>query len=314
MLYTELAKLVFKPEEVQDVTIKDLIKKIPSSGRVLREPKDIDLGFAVKEEISKCSSEDNLSKNDVLIFRTQCREMVVRILQKLQENSPLKNKILRGFSFLDPSLIGQQICISRLNLSLENLFGHGWFGGDVADCIKDAFLKMSKDPRVTARAAEFDRKKKRLDEFWIPLMKECEAPEVLDNFVRKILILSHGQAAVERGFNINKETIVENQLEESLIAQRRVFDSIRNLDIASLEISQKMIRMVRGSCRRQKEALALRREQKSEEEKRETDRKRVVRELAIKEMEKKRLIAQTGDVICQLDNEIADLRKQTKLA
>ena len=36
--------------------------------------------------------------------------------------------------------------------------------------------------------------------------------------VKMLLVLSHGQATVERGFCINKEVIVENQHVESLVA------------------------------------------------------------------------------------------------
>lgn len=38
------------------------------------------------------------------------------------------------------------------------------------------------------------------------------------------LVLSHGQASVERGFSINKELIVENPKELSLVAQRLIVD------------------------------------------------------------------------------------------
>ena len=41
-----------------------------------------------------------------------------------------------------------------------------------------------------------------------------------------IFVLSHGQGAVERGFSINKELLVENLQEKSLVSQRVVFDHI----------------------------------------------------------------------------------------
>ena len=39
-----------------------------------------------------------------------------------------------------------------------------------------------------------------------------------------LLILSHGQAQVERGFSTNTKLLVENQSKESLIAQRSIHD------------------------------------------------------------------------------------------
>lgn len=45
--------------------------------------------------------------------------------------------------------------------------------------------------------------------------------------MEKILILSHGQATVERGFSINKETIVENLKKRSVVARRLIIDAVR---------------------------------------------------------------------------------------
>jgi len=41
-----------------------------------------------------------------------------------------------------------------------------------------------------------------------------------------MLSLFHGNAAVERSFSINKECLVENLLEDSLVAQRVVYDAV----------------------------------------------------------------------------------------
>lgn len=49
------------------------------------------------------------------------------------------------------------------------------------------------------------------------------------NVVKILLVLSHGQASVERGFSINKELIVENQRERSLVAQRLIVDHVRSV-------------------------------------------------------------------------------------
>ena len=48
--------------------------------------------------------------------------------------------------------------------------------------------------------------------------------EHLWSLSRKILLLSHGQASVERGFSVNKEILLENMLEHILKAQRTISD------------------------------------------------------------------------------------------
>ena len=48
----------------------------------------------------------------------------------------------------------------------------------------------------------------------------------LFSFVKIIMVLSHGQATVERGFSINKDVEVENLKQENIVAQRIVCDAI----------------------------------------------------------------------------------------
>lgn len=45
----------------------------------------------------------------------------------------------------------------------------------------------------------------------------------------KLLLLSHGQATVERGFSFNKQIEVENLQERSFLSQRLVQDYIRSV-------------------------------------------------------------------------------------
>lgn len=60
--------------------------------------------------------------------------------------------------------------------------------------------------------------------------------------VKILLVLSHGQASVGRGFSINKELTVENQKERSLGAQRLVVDHVRSVGgIIKVEITKELL-------------------------------------------------------------------------
>ena len=50
----------------------------------------------------------------------------------------------------------------------------------------------------------------------------------LENVVRLILILSHGNARVEAGFSINADILSPNMLEESITIQRIVYEAVNN--------------------------------------------------------------------------------------
>jgi len=56
------------------------------------------------------------------------------------------------------------------------------------------------------------------------------------------MVLSHGNAAVEGGFSISKELLIDNMLEETVAAQRVVFDAIRKagMDIKNVDITLNM--------------------------------------------------------------------------
>ncbi|KAJ8884749.1 hypothetical protein PR048_010945 [Dryococelus australis] len=74
--------------------------------------------------------------------------------------------------------------------------------------------------------------------------------DCLKGFVQTLLIISHGNAALERGFSINKEIIVENQKE------RQIFDAVTAKGgIANMEVSKLMIHSVRNAHSRYNEAL-----------------------------------------------------------
>lgn len=73
----------------------------------------------------------------------------------------------------------------------------------------DELLKEFKDfcskREVLECFKQFDRSNQRLDNFWYNFIVTMNESEKLLNFLKKILILSHGNAFVKRGFSINKE-------------------------------------------------------------------------------------------------------------
>ncbi|KAI8772163.1 mediator of RNA polymerase II transcription subunit 2 [Biomphalaria glabrata] len=83
--------------------------------------------------------------------------------------------------------------------------------------------------------------------------------------MRGILILSHGQAQVERGFSVNKETMCINMIERTLIAKRLIYDSIKAIGgFTNLLISSNM-RMAAASARSKYRIYPI---ERAEEEKR----------------------------------------------
>ena len=65
-----------------------------------------------------------------------------------------------------------------------------------------------------------------------------------------LLTVSHGQAAIDRGFSINKDAIIDtNKHERTVVARRMILDGISNLlpaehhgDVLKNNITDEMLR------------------------------------------------------------------------
>ena len=107
-----------------------------------------------------------------------------------------------------------QVKFERL---FQILLNGKWCSAEACDEIhfqfKDFALEMKQN--YHAEFLNFIMNTVRLDEFYWNYMKDAKHAKVWEVF-RIIFTLSHGQAAVERGFSVNSELLVENLPEKSL--------------------------------------------------------------------------------------------------
>ncbi len=92
-----------------------------------------------------------------------------------------------------------------------------------AELVKKIYFTFCTSPVTVSKLFTFNWHTDRLDSSIsdIMILGNFDFPGYhFSNFFMKILLLFHGNADVERGFSINKECIVRNLMEESLIAQR----------------------------------------------------------------------------------------------
>ena len=66
--------------------------------------------------------------------------------------------------------------------------------------------------------------------------------------MKKVLLLSHGQTSVERGFSINKNLIAPNMKKHSVKAQRVIVDHIAGVGgIKNVCVSKLLLQSCRGA-------------------------------------------------------------------
>ena len=120
---------------------------------------------------------------------------------------------------------------------------------DTAECSKSQYSKF-----VTTVVKEnkpeflnYSKTHQRLDEFMMRFVGASTKFSELWKLFKILLVLSHGQAQVERGFNVNKNLLVENQHTTTLTAQRIIHDHMvyHELESSNLTITAKLLSHVR---------------------------------------------------------------------
>ena len=119
----------------------------------------------------------------------------------------------------------------------------------------------------------------RLDVLLYDSMADVTEWADLWELTKKLLLLSHGQASVERGFSINKEISVENVTAQTLISQRVIKHHLLNVGgVTKVSLTKELL--VSASHARQRYQAHLDEEKrKKEEQKRGEKRKDTLEEL-----------------------------------
>lgn len=188
---------------------------------------EIDLGYTTRAMIRKINKEKKIADFALSQFRRECQICFKEFIIKLLEKSPLSYSITKATSCFDPA-IAANINVRKIRCRnlLTILEEHHWINGIEADKADRQFEKVCSIPYVIEELKQFRRATQRVDHFWENLF--CKQPDTEEiTFIMKlVMIMYHGNANVERGFSVNAECLIDNMREETLVAQRLVYDSI----------------------------------------------------------------------------------------
>ena len=130
----------------------------------------------------------------------------------------------------------------------------------------------------------------RLDIFFYEKLARDQRKKNLWNVVRQLLLLSHGQATVERGFSINKEVECKQLSEKAHVARRTIVDSVRRVGgVSNVEITPKLLSRASSAYRQYNMYLT---EQKEKADKLARGTKRKYVEDEIESLKKKKIMLQ----------------------
>ena len=147
----------------------------------------------------------------------------------------------------------------------------------------------------------FNRKVSSLDEFFFNTVKVSKYNE-LSTVLKLVLTISHGQAAVERGFSHNKYILAENMKSLYIVSQRVIKDHMvsKQLQPYTITISSEML-SVKGACSKYQIFLD---QQRMESKKKKVDNQLEI--IASEEADLKNKQELIVDACTMLDNEFVD--------
>lgn len=179
------------------------------------------------------------------------------------------------------------------DLLVLEAYTKGRISAQEADSAKAEFVQFR---TVTIRAhrfklSDFDRMSDRLDVLFDSLLAEQQKSNNLLLIIKMVLTTFHANAAVERGFSINKECLEPNLQEMSIRSLRIVYDSLKGKTAAEsiAGVSEEMMKSVRSARKRYRDALDQQRAQESKK-KYEASKKRKTEKVLELESKRKRLL------------------------
>ena len=186
-----------------------------------------------------------VSEKQVLEFRLQCKTFLIELLQKLLTKCPASYSLARNLSALNSREMASNVdhCISRFKKVVTQLVSVRRIKESDCDAIIQEYTSfLDNIPAFgSEKFSNFNFSTDRLDELFSTYMN-THPYQKLFKVAQLLLVLSHGQASVERGFSVDKELEVENLANQSLVAQCLVCDHINAVGgILNVSITQPLL-------------------------------------------------------------------------
>ena len=213
----------------------------------------------------------------IVQFRDDAKKLIITLLEKLWDKSPIASTVLRCLAIFDPmtmvSLKSKFFLKRRLKSLLTKFMNLKILSPSQCDAVNADFSKLKETElkRFKDTFSSYEQNTERIDDFCFRKIN-IQHYKSLSFLLQILFIMSHGQAAVERGFSINNNVVEQNMSPETITARRLIKDHMlaNGLTPESIHLSQNLIRSVRGAAQKYKDFLE---EKRKESEREEEDRR-----------------------------------------
>ena len=116
------------------------------------------------------------------------------------------------------------------------------------DSLLEEFTRFTNAAQKMDEFRNYQKFENRLDALYYNAVSSDKSYKKLWPVLRQLLLLSHGQATVERSFSINKNVTTQNLSENALNARRIIVDHIRHVGgIQGMVITKELLQSVQHS-------------------------------------------------------------------
>ena len=180
--------------------------------------KGMHLGFSTGEYLCHIVRQDVANLNSVVTFKKEAREMIKVIMQAILEKSPLHSVVVKNANVFDPKSI-ITLPADSLRRNTKSLLRYIVSLKIISTSIAEKALSQYSNLILTKlqldadKFRSFNSGKERLDDFifkWFSVT----IPAELKSILKLVLVLSHSQVSIERGFNVNKTFLKVNMNEK----------------------------------------------------------------------------------------------------
>ncbi|TKS78086.1 hypothetical protein D9C73_013088 [Collichthys lucidus] len=241
-------------KSLKDVTSVMKLLHIPFEDKSLhKDTNKTNLGFSAEACLNQLRSDKKVSEREALELKKECKTFLITTLSKLQSKAPVNHQLVRSMQCLDPRRMAssKEACLVQMKRMLHHLVEANHIEESICDDVLREFANFCDFAALQATFRESDPKTDRVDTLLYETMGTSKSFANVWHVVKMLLVLSHGQASVERGFSINKELVVENQKEASLIAQRLIVGHVRSVGgVTNVAITKELLLSVAGARQR----------------------------------------------------------------
>ena len=224
----------------------------------LKAHSQIDAGFVSEKLVNELRATKTISDRQVLEFHMEAREFLQCLVSKIIEKSPLQYSLVRNVSCLVPKIItdDKEVGLSRFRRVLSNLSSAKHVDDKDCDEILNQYTDFSREMKTDNIFSKFDKSEGSLDKLYHCKMSHEPKWLKLWLVVRRLLLLSHGQATVERGFSINKQCTDDNISERSIKSRRLIKDHIASVGgLECVEITPELLKSAAAARTKYQESL-----------------------------------------------------------